>query len=163
MWFGDEEESAYYEPSPERLALHQLAIDIQDPEAWIDPSGWEDSEAVPFVPVTYLVLAGVTSPQLPTEGAPDVDAVTWPFDQEPDAFGEPVGDARQRCAIADAAAIEVLAAELAAAGLEQFEGVPNGANVTLPWGSRDAALDLFIYPQMPDGEPPCGGSAPVSE
>jgi hypothetical protein len=158
MWLGDEEESTYYEPSPERFALHELALNVQDPEAWIDPAGWEDTEAVPFVPLTYLVLAGVTSPQLPTEGAPDVDAVTWPFDQEPDAFGEPVGDGQQRCAIADAAAIEVLAAELAAAGLEQFEGVPNGANVTLPWGRRDAALDLYVYPQRPDGEPPCGGS-----
>ncbi|MEA2652138.1 MAG: hypothetical protein QOI85_1859 [Chloroflexota bacterium] len=163
MWFGDEEESAYYEPSPERLALHQLAIDVQDPEAWIDPSGWEDAAAMPFVPLSYLVLAGVTSPQVATEGAPDVDAVTWPFAQAADAFGEPVGDGQQRCGIADAAAIEQLAAELAAAGLEQFEGVPNMAMVALPWGSRDAAIDLFIYPQMPDGEPPCGGSVVVSQ
>ncbi len=158
MWLGDDEESTYFEPAPERFALHELALDVQDPEGWIDPAGWEDSEAVPFVPSTYLVLAGVTAPQAATEGAPDVEALTWPFDQEPDAFGEPVGDVQQRCGIADAEAVDQLAAELAAAGLEQFEGVPNGANVIVPWSSRDAALDIFIYPQRPGGEPPCGGS-----
>ena len=158
MWLGDEEESTYYEPAPERLALHELALNVQDPEAWIEPAGWEDPEAVPFAPTSFLVLASVTVPEIATEGAPDVDAVAWPFDQEPDAFGEPVGEGQQRCGIADAAAIQQLTGELAAAGLEQFEGVPNGANVFLPWASREAALDLFIYPQRPDGEPPCGGS-----
>ena len=159
MWLGDEEESTYFEPAPERFTLHELALNIQDPEGWIDPAGWEDAEAVPFVPLTYVVLAGGNlPPQAATEGAPDVDAVTWPFDQEPDAFGELDADGLRRCGIADAAAVERLAAELAASGLEQFEGVPNGANVTLPWVSHDAALDLYIYPQRPDGEPPCGGS-----
>ena len=158
MWLGDEEESAFYEPAPERFTLHELAVDVQDPEAWIDPAGWKDPEAAPFAPASYLVLASVTIPEIATEGAPDVDSVTWPFDQQADAFGEPVGEGQQRCGIADAEAVEQLAAELSAAGLEQFEGVPNGATVTLPWASRNAALDLFIHPQRPGGEPPCDGS-----
>ena len=160
MWLGDDEESTYFEPAPERRALHELALDLQDPEAWIDPTGWEDPEAVPFAPLSYLVQATLwpSVPEIATEGAPDVEALTWPFDQEPDAFGEPVGDGQQRCGIADAEAVEQLAAELAAAGLEQFVSVQNGAGAVLPWSSRDAALDLFIYPQRPGGEPPCGGS-----
>ena len=158
MWLGDDEESTYYEPAPERLALHELALNVQDPEAWIDSAGWDDPAAVPFSPLTYLVVAGPTVPEIVTEGAPDVDDVTWPFEQGPDDFGEPVDEAGRRCGIADAAAIDELAAQLAAAGVEQFDGVPNGSAVVLPWASRDAALDVFIYPQRPNGEPPCGGS-----
>jgi len=161
MWFGDEEESTYYEPAPERLVLHQLAMNLQDPEGWIDASGWADPEAAPFAPLSYLVLVTPTVTEAATEGAPDVDAVTWPFAAGPNAFGEPVDGSQQRCGIADAAAIETLANELAAAGLEQFEQVTNSANVTLPWAARGAAVDLLIYPQRPDGEPPCGGSEVV--
>jgi len=158
MWLGDDEESTYYEPAPERFALHELALDVQDPEAWIDPAGWEDSEAVPFTPLSYLVQARLSVPEIATEGAPDVDDVAWPFEEGPDAFGEQMGEEQLRCGVADAEAIEPFGAQLAAAGLEQFEGVPNGAAVILPWGSRDAALDVFVYPQRPGGEPPCGGS-----
>jgi hypothetical protein len=158
MWLGDDEESAYYEPAPERLALHELALNVQDPEAWIDSTGWDDPEAVPFTPLSYLVLAGPTVPEVVTEGAPDVDAVSWPFEQGPDAFGEPVDEAGRRCGVAEAEAIDELMAQLAAAGLEQFVSVQNGAGAVLPWGSRDAALDLFIYAQRPNGEPPCAGS-----
>lgn len=158
MWFGDEEESTYYEPAPERQALHELAVNVQDPEAWIDPAGWADTEATPFSPTSYLVLATITVPEVATEGAPDIDSVTWPFDQQADTFGEAVGGGQQRCGIADAAAIDVLAAELVGAGLEQYTTVTSGASVTLAWASREAAVELFIYPQRPDGEPPCGGS-----
>jgi hypothetical protein len=158
MWLGDEEEAAYYEPAPERLALHDLAINVQDPEAWIDASGWADPEAAPFAPLTYLVLVTSTVAEAATLDAPDVDAVTWPFEDGPDTFGEPTGEEQQRCGIADAAAIETLANELAAAGLEQFEHITGGPNVTLPWAARGAAVDVLIYPQRPDREPPCGGS-----
>ena len=158
MWLGDDEESTYYEPAPERLALHELALDVQDPESWIDSAGWDDPEAVPFEPLSYLVLAGPTVPEVVTEGAPDVDTVAWPFEQAPDAFGEPVDEAGRRCGVADAESIDELMAQLAAAGLEQFVSVQNGAGAVLPWGSRDAALDLFIYAQRPNGKPPCDPS-----
>jgi len=161
MWLGDEEESTYYQPAPERETLDGLARRLQDPEAWIEASGWADPEAVPYAPIGYLVMTTVLPPQLAVAGAPDVDALSWPFPGAPGAFAEgpTLPDSESRCMEANTAEVEALAAQLAAAGLEQFVDPTGGSNVTLPWASRGASLDLYFYPQHPDGEPPCGGSA----
>ncbi len=159
MWLGEEEESAYYEPAPERRAIHDLAMLVQAPESWIESDGWADADARPYEPDGYVVIATRFFPEAATEGAPDVDAVPWPFAEGPDTFGEPTPGGNGRCAVGDAAAVEELTAALAAAGLEQFESVIGWANATLPWSSQGASLDVLIHPQHPDGEPPCGGSS----
>ncbi|CAN5273152.1 hypothetical protein BH23CHL9_BH23CHL9_03150 [soil metagenome] len=163
MWFGDEEEETYYEPSPERKTLDTLAQRLADPESWLDPSDWTDPEAAPFEPDSYLVVASVydgARPEFATLGAPDFDTVSWPFADEPDTFGsEIVGGGR--CDVASAADIATLAAELADAGMDQFERPADGPMLTLPWEARGAAVDLQLYPQRPDDEPPCGGSTVI--
>ena len=161
MWFGDEEEETYYEPSPERRTLDALAQRLADPESWLDPSDWTDPGAAPFEPDSYLVVASVyDGTGFATLGAPDFDAVSWPFADGPDTFGtDVVGGGR--CDVASATDIATLAAELAGAGMEQFERPADGAMLTLPWEARGAAVDLQLYPQRPDDEPPCGGSTVI--
>lgn len=160
MWFGDEEEGTYYEPAPERKALDAIAQHLVDPEAWFTSDEWVDSEAVAFEPPSYLVVVRVIpGSTLATEGAPDVDAISWPFAEPPDAFGDEFADGA-RCAVAEAAAVQTLAAELALAGMEQFDHPADGPSISLPWSARNAVVELTLYAQRPDGEPPCGGSLP---
>ena len=157
-WQGDAEEETYYQPAPERQALDELAQQLLDPAAWYGDEGWVQPDAVPFEPDEYMVLASVSVPQLATQGAPDFDEISWPFDAPPDEFGVEfgVGDPPTRCDISDAETIEALADELAAAGLEQFEARPiPGAGVGLPWAARNAAVDLSIWIVLPDGRPGC--------
>jgi hypothetical protein len=159
-WQGDEEEATYYEPAPERRTLDELATQLRDPTTWYGDDGWSQPEAAPYEPDEYLVIATVNPPQLATEGAPDFDDVTWPFEQPPDQFGVVYDDINQppsRCGVATAQAIETLAAELAAAALEQFELPARiGAGAALPWAARDAAVDMSFWPMLPDGRPLCG-------
>lgn len=155
QWLGDEEEAAYYEPSPERETLDALAERLREPER-IDEDAWAEPVAAPYEPHAYLVLAALSVPQLATEGAPDLDEVAWPFESAPDAFGTPTGgQPAYRCGVADAGQVRELADQLAAAGLEQFSGAPSGATVLLPWVARDASVDVSIWPVMPDGRPTC--------
>lgn len=156
-WLGDEHEETYNVPSPERETLDGLARELMDPTTWYGDDGWLQPEAVPYEPIQYLVKAQVTDPQASTLGAPDVDDVPWPFEEPPDAFGEEAGSGpNQRCGFADAADVEALAAELAAAGLEQFATMPaSGVGAALPWAARDAAVDISIWIVLPDGRPTC--------
>ncbi len=160
-WQGDEEEATYYEPAPERRTLDDLATQLRDPTTWYGEDGWVQPDAVIYEPEQYLVIATVWGPpQLATEGAPDFDDVTWPFEQPPDEFGfiyNDINDPPSRCGIASAESIETLAGELAAATLEQFElPAPIGAGAALPWEARDGAVDMSLWPVLPDGRPPCG-------
>lgn len=158
MWLGDEEEATYYEPAPERETLHALAEQLMDPTSWYGDDGWVQPAAVAFEPETYLVLAAVTVPQLATQGAPDLDEVSWPFDEPPDEFGVEYGvaDPPSRCDVAATDAVAALAAELADSGLEQFEAAPFfGVGVALPWAAQGAAVDFTFWPVLPDGRPPC--------
>jgi hypothetical protein len=157
-WLGDEEESTYYQPAPERKTLDELATQLSDPTTWYGDDGWVQPDAVVYEPEEYLVLASVGPPQMATLGAPDLDDVTWPFEELPDEFGFAYGGGQppSRCGIADAASIETLAAELSASDLEQFD-LPAliGAGVSLPWAARDAAVDISFWPMLPDGRPVC--------
>ena len=158
MWLGEQEESMYYEPAPERKVLHELATQLQEPTAWYGEDGWVQPEAVAYEPQEYLVLAGVGPIQMAAQGAPDLEDVSWPFDEPPDAFGVQFGFAEPpaRCGIADAEAIEALAAELTAAGLEQFNASPFfGHGVALPWRAEGLAVDFSLWPVLPDGRPTC--------
>jgi hypothetical protein len=158
MWLGEEEESTYYQPAPERRTLHELATQLQDPTAWYGTEGWVQPEAVEFEPQEYLVVATMYPAGLASEGAPDFDEVSWPFDQPPDEFGVEYGfgEPRGRCDVADAAAVQILADELAAAGLPGFDGGSIfGAGAGLPWQARDAAVDIGLWPVLPDGRPTC--------
>lgn len=163
MWLGDDEEALYYQPAPQRETLHALAEQLMDPTGWYAEDGWIQPEAVPYEPQTYLVLASVTVPQIATQGAPEFDEISWPFDAPPDEFGVEfgLGDPPTRCDVVDAEAAEALAEELAAAGLEQFEMRPlSGAGAALPWAARGAAVDFTFWVSLPDGRPGCSSRGP---
>ena len=155
-WYGEELEAEYFVPSPERRALDELLVALREPEEMLGAEAWV-GDPEPFVPDRYLVTAVPSVAQLVTAGAPDIDEVTWPFDAAPDAFGEPVesGAGELRCGIASADRVATLAAELSAAGLEQFEAALMGAGAVLPWASRDAALDVGIWPVITEDAPGC--------
>ena len=155
-WYGDELEEQYFVPSPERRTLNELLDALRDPEGMLGDDAWTDERAT-FAPDRYMVVAVSTVPELVTEGAPDVDEITWPFDEGPDAFGEEItsGAGTGRCGIADATRVRTLADELAAAGLDQFAGDLMGVGATLPWASQGVALDVAIWPVIVDGAPAC--------
>jgi hypothetical protein len=159
MWFGDEFEATYFEPSPERKALDDLAQLLRDPETGLSADSWAEHERRPYDADEFLVVAGLFTPQITEPGAPDIDAVTWPFPAAPDAFGEPAGHdegaSPQRCDVATRDAIAPLFEQLAAAGYEQFVTPRAMAMATLPWSSRSAGVELIVVPLMPDGSPGC--------
>jgi hypothetical protein len=161
MWLGDENE-VVNEPAPERRALDSLARAVGEPEAWLaDDAYWMTDPAVTYEPTDYVLLITLSDPRAATPGAPDVDDV-WPFPESPDEFGEVRADAipEQRCVAAAPDLVRGMADALATAGLEQFEGELNGANVTLPWAERGAAVDIYVSPRMPDGAPTCDVGQP---
>jgi hypothetical protein len=156
MWLGDEEEALYYQPAPERETLHALAEQLMAPAGWYDDDGWVQPEAVPFEPEEYMVLVEVTVPQLVTEGAPDFDDVSWPFDEAPGEVGVEYGIPPTRCAVASAEDVETLAAEMAGADSAGLGEPPfHGAGAGLPWASQNAVVSISFWPLLPDGRPGC--------
>ena len=110
MWFGDEEEAAYFEPAPERRELDAFAQQLRDPEAWLSPTDWDDPAWEPHVPGSFLVLAAPVTFGEPS--GPALEQVAWPFDLPPSTYGDQVGFAepRPRCAMAPRDAVERLVA-----------------------------------------------------
>jgi hypothetical protein len=154
QWLGDEEESAYFEPSPERQTLDELAHRLMDPPASYGEGAWQEPAASLYVPEEYLVLVAVALPGQATEGAPDFDDVTWPFDLPPDEFGVAYGfsEPPMRCAMADAESVATLVAEIGPPGLEPpFYAFGAG----LPWQARDATVYIGLWPTLPGGRPTC--------
>lgn len=153
QWLGDEEESTYYEPSPERETLDALAQRLRDAATLVGDDGWAQPTASPYEPEEYLVLVSVTVPELATAGAPDFDDVTWPFDALPDEVGIEyrVFEPPSRCAVANAESVATLVNELSAAGLPD----PYAAGANLPWQARAATVSLSFWPVLPDGRPSC--------
>lgn len=118
-WFGDEEEGAYYEPSPERRELDAFAQQLRDPESWLDAADWSDPSSSAYVAASFLV---VTSPDAFDASGPDLADVSWPFDAPPSSYGEPAGvDGRLRCDVATRAAIEAYVAGRAQPGGEPID------------------------------------------
>ncbi len=143
-WFGDEEESTYYVPSPERRALDELAR-MLGPGLFSDDS-WEVPPAE-YPADAYLVwiFADAASP---TEGAPSVADLHVLGDLN--VFGEPIPSGR--CGYLDRAEVEQLA--------EAFAATPSPLTLnavsylTIETGSGWA--NVVTSPLMPDGFPTCG-------
>lgn len=158
MWFGDEFEATYFEPSPERKALDDLAQVLLDPEAGLSGDAWDEEARRPYDADEFMVVARVVPPQIADPDAPDVDELSWPFAEAPDAFGEPAGNESvqpTRCAAAARNDITPLFEQFVAAGFEQFVTPRALAHATVPWSSRSSAVELIVVPRMPDGSPGC--------
>jgi hypothetical protein len=150
MWFGDEYETTYNEPDPERQALDTIARRAADPEAWLDDGSWADSEARTYRAPAYLVLSAETSWE--TNAGGDVSETAWPFDEPPATYGEVRGSIANRCGVALAGRVTAFV---------ESTVLPDGSPVELPQppailltdGARKLAINL--WPQMPDGHPGC--------
>jgi hypothetical protein len=158
MWFGDEYEATYFEPAPERKALEDLAQVLRDPEAGLSADAWDEEARRPYDAEEFLVVARVVPPQAAPGDTPDMDELSWPFAEAPDAFGEPAGNESvqpTRCAAAARDDITALFEQFVAAGYEQFVTPRALAHATVPWSSRSSAVELIVVPRMPDGSPGC--------
>jgi hypothetical protein len=145
-WFGDEEESTYYVPSPERRALDELARGMMvAPELFTDAS-WETApaeyEADAFL-VWIWAEAASPSPGVPTLADLEVigDVTT---------FGEPIGSGR--CGYLDRAAAE----EMALAFAETPSPMTLDAVSYLTVQTESGWANIVTSPLTPDGFPTCG-------
>src|SRR5688500_16750344 len=100
QWLGDEEESAYYQPAPERQQLDELARALGDPESLLAEDGWV-GPASPYVGPDYqLVLT--PSRDVPPFDATDISEIPLPLSGAVDEFGTESGTAgppASRCGI----------------------------------------------------------------
>lgn len=134
-WFGDEEESTFYEPSPERKALDGIARNLMAIDAVLGESSWEEADWVPSIPPEHLLWLGPGDFEAP-EGAVLVDPSGFGLG-DLEAFGEPSG--RGRCGIISAEQAFQFARVLNAAGtsppLRLHAPVTFGFRVEAGWNS----------------------------
>lgn len=160
-WLGDEEEAAYYEPSPERKALDELANGLRDPEALLGEDAW-DGPAATYEAEDYLLVLTAYR-DVPPFGNPDVSQVPLPIDGAPDEFGEAYGDVQSppaRCAVIardDAAAIVEALITLGVAE-ENSVGMDRATAASLDWADGSGTVDLWLLPRMPGDYPGCDAS-----
>ena len=145
-WFGDEEEEAYYVPSPERRALDEMARGFMvAPELFTDAS-W-DAPLAEYQPAAFLVWIWPEAAS-PTPGVPsltDLDVIG-----DPATFGEPIDSGR--CGYLDRASAEAMA--------EAFSGTPTPLRLNavsyLTVQTDSGWANIVTSPLTPDGFPTCG-------
>lgn len=145
MWFGDEEEAAYYQPAPERRELNAFADQLRSPEAWLAPGDWADEESAPYVADSFLLLA---SPAFGEASGPSLDEIDWPFEAPPSTFGEEVGfsEPRPRCAVATRDAVERFVTGQAQPGGEPIDLAAPATNLNLREGETWYSITLWSVP-----------------
>jgi len=164
-WQGDEEEAAYWVASPARKALDELAMHLEQAEAWLGAEAWSDPVARPRVSGSYIFWLEPPV-DIPPEGvdAPTVSGLQWPFDGPIDQFGDPVEQAR--CGyLHTGQAFETLRLmrELGVFVHTLAAAPPRQAGLAAV-GSGEFATDagmfsFWISPRSPDGYPSCPGEA----
>jgi hypothetical protein len=113
-WFGDQEESQFYEPSPERKALDGIARNLMSIESVLGESAWGPDDWVPWIPAEHLLWIGPDEFGAP-EGSALVDPAAFGLGSL-DGFGAPSGSGR--CDIISAEGAFQVARVLNEAGTE---------------------------------------------
>jgi Bacterial SH3 domain len=151
-WFGDQEEAAFYQPSPERKALDGLARALIDIETSPDDDRWADAAALPYIASDYLLWIA-EGQGAPIVGTPSVDPAAIGI-ADPASFGTQSGSGR--CdVIAREEAFEAVRVFLEAAGTDSGFTMRLDARSFAGIVTDDGWLDLVIAPQTPDGLPSC--------
>jgi hypothetical protein len=149
-WFGDEYEATYNLPSPARRALSQLADELSD-LSWLPDGAWIDPEPTVYQPQEYLLITSWNLGSNP--GYPDIADVAWPFAGDLDQHGEPLqgGNRMLRCGSVDRDEAAKMATQLN--GL--LDPTSQSNEYWLLNRAPDAAVELWLEPQLPDGFPGC--------
>lgn len=159
-WLGEEEESTYYQPSPEREELDALARALRDPESMLGADAWA-GPAEPYEGADYQLVL-IPQRDTPPFGNLDVSELPLEYDGPLDEYGEEAGDPRPpltRCG--------VISRDQAAGIVQALADVDPGAigmdrattPATLDWAEGNGTVDLFLMPRMPDGFPECEDQA----
>ena len=148
-WFGDQEESTFYEPSPERKALDAIARNLMAIDSVLDESMWEPAGWLPFVAEEYFLWAGPGAGPTP-DGAPVVAPQALRLG-DLDGFGDP--DLGGRCGpVAREEAFELARVVNEAAGAAE---VRLNAATFLAIASDGAWTQLVLVPRTPSYELAC--------
>ena len=145
-WFGDEEESAYYVPDPERKALDELARRLMLGHDFFTDASWE-TRPTTYDAEQFLVWIWVEAGS-PTAGAPSIDELDVLGD--PAQFGEPVRSGR--CGYVDRAEAE----EMASVFADTPTPMASSAISYLTASSEAGWVTIVTSPVNPAGFPTCG-------
>jgi hypothetical protein len=160
-WLGDEEEAAYYEPSPERRALDQLANALRDPESLLGEDAW-GGPAVAYEADEYLLVLTAYR-DVPPYGNPDVSQVPLPLDGSLEEFGEAYGNVQPptaRCGVVSRDEAGAIVEALTTLGVaeENSVGMDRATAASLDWADGNGTVDLWLLPRMPGDYPDCDAS-----
>jgi hypothetical protein len=146
-WFGDEEETQFYELSPERKAVDGIARNLIAIDDILPDDAWE-GPSLPYVAPEYLLAIGDgTGP--PPEGAPAIQPAALGLG-DLDAFGDPHGQGR--CGMLTRAQAFEVARVLNATG---------AASVRLDhvtyqsFTIANGWVNARVAPRFPGGDPDC--------
>ncbi len=155
QWLGDDEESAYYQPAPERQQLDELAQALREPESLVADDAWAD-EAVPYVGPDYQLVLTPTR-DVPPFDTTDISEIPLPLDGPLDEFAAESGDPRPpitRCGVITTDEATAIVDALTANGFGEV-GLDRATVGSLDWADGNGIVDLFLMPRMPDGYPEC--------
>lgn len=147
-WFGDEEESAFYEPAPERRALDRLAQSLGVIHELLDAEAWAQPEPRPYVGRSYLLWLVADAGAVPA-GTPYVGDVQFPIDGPLETFGDAMDGFR--CGHLTLAQAMEFAWLLRDRGIDLRLDSLNGPSLALDSGS----VSILLVPRTPDGSPAC--------
>ncbi len=158
QWLGDEEESAYYQPAPEREALDRLASELRDPESLVGEDAWE-GPAAPYEATEYQLLLSPYR-DTPPYGNGDIAEVPIGFDDPVDEIGVAAGDPRSpvlRCAVIGRDQAAEIVEAMTSLGFAETDsvGMDRATVGALDWADGNGVVNLYLLPRMPDGYPEC--------
>ena len=147
-WFGDEEESTFYQPSPERRTLDTLAGTLTNIAGVLDDEAWT-GRALPYVADEFVLRVEEGGGPAPV-GAPVVDVAALGLG-DLDAFGAAAGAGR--CGTVPRAQAFELARMLNQA--EPGLAVRLDMMPTPYFATDERWFGLVLGPRLPGGEPRC--------
>lgn len=147
-WFGDQEEAEFWQPSPQRKALTEIANNLIAIDEALGDDAWDEPPGRPYVAAGYVLWIGAGTGAVPEEaGSIDPSALGL---GELDAFGAPAGSGR--CAVVTLAdAFEAVRVLNERAG----ENIALHGLAFLQFGTDDGWYTFTLLPRTPDGQPGC--------